>query len=55
MKDPHWGNTFLFFSSQPLPSHRLEPLKGLTLELTQRPSRALNLPRVLLPEGATQK
>ena len=42
---PHRGNTILFRS--PLsPSRTLEGL----FELTGRPSRALDLPRVLLPE-----
>ena len=50
---PHRGNTILFRSSQQLPRLRLGPsrtLEGL-FELTrQRPSRALDSPRALLPE-----
>ena len=46
---PHRGNTILFRSSQQLPRLRLKPLKGF-FELTRRPSRALDLPRALLPE-----
>ena len=43
---PHRGNTILFRSSQQLPRLHLGP--GL-FELTRRPSRALDLPRALLP------
>ena len=47
---PHRGNTILFSSSQQLrPSSPSRTLEGL-FELTRRPSRALNLPRALLPE-----
>ena len=46
---PHRGNNILFCSSQQLPCLRLGPSKGF-FELTQRPSRALDLPRALLPE-----
>ena len=47
VKIPCQGNTFLFcFSPPSSPSGTLEGL----FELTQRPSRALNLPRALLPE-----
>ena len=55
---PRQGNTFLFFSTflfcsfQQLPCKGglvSEPLKTL-LELTRRPSRALDSPRALLPE-----
>ena len=45
---PHRGNTILFRSSQQLPSPS-RTLEGL-FELTQRPSRALDLPRALPPE-----
>ena len=44
---PRRGNTILFCSSQQLPLSRT--LEGL-FELTQRPSRALDSPRALLPE-----
>ena len=46
---PYRGNTILFCSSQQLPLLRLRPLKGL-FELTQRSSRALNLPCALPTE-----
>ena len=45
---PHRGNTILFRSSQQLPRLRLGPSK--LFELTRHPSRALDLPRALLPE-----
>ena len=47
---PSWGTTILFRSSQPAtPSSPSLTLEGL-FELTRRPSRALALPRALLPE-----
>ena len=46
---PRRGNTILFRSFQQLPRLRLGPLK-VFFELTQRPSRALDSPRALLPE-----
>ena len=46
---PPRGNIVLFHSSKQLTRLRLEPLKAF-FELTQRPSRALNLPCALLPE-----
>ena len=46
---PRRGNTILLRSSQQLPCLRLGPLK-VFFELTRRPSRALDSPRVLLPE-----
>ena len=46
---PCQGNTILCSSSQQLPCLRPGPLKGF-FEQTRRPSRALDLPRALLPE-----
>ena len=46
---PCQGITIFFRSSQQLPRLRLGPLKGF-LELTRRPSRALDSPRALLLE-----
>ena len=48
---PNRGNTILFRSSQqlPRPSSLSRTLEGL-FELTRLPSRAVDLPRVLLPE-----
>ena len=51
---PCLGNTILFRSSQQLPRLCLGPSKGF-FELTRRPSRALNLPRALLPELQRKK
>ena len=45
---PPWGNTILPFLPA-TPSSLSRTLKGL-FELTQRPSRALDSPRALLPE-----
>ena len=45
---PHWGNTFLFGSSQQ-PPFLSQTLEGL-FELTRRHSRALDSPCALLPE-----
>ena len=44
-----WGSTNFFRPSQQLPCLCIEPLKGF-FELTLRPSKALDLPLVLLPE-----
>ena len=51
---PHKGNTFLSRSSQQLPRLRLGTLEGL-FELTLRSSRALDMPRKLLPEHQRMK
>ena len=48
MTSRQW-NTFLFRSSQQLPRLCLGPMKWL-FDLTQRPSRALDSPRALLPK-----
>ena len=45
----HRGNIILFHSSKQLPRLHLGPLKEF-FELTQRPSRAINLPCASLPE-----
>ena len=49
MTHHHQGNAFLFRSSQQLPSLGLGPSEGL-FELTRRPSRALDSPRMLVLE-----
>ena len=50
INDPLFGETLISSVPPRLSHHRLEPLEGF-FELTRRPSKALPLPRALLPES----